>query len=426
MSKLYQVFIIGGLIRSLLPTLVPSITAILSSSVEITTPITSFKALKEAFYFFNNNIDLYDGGVNHNPPLLVMLLSFINSLPFADVWFHVLFALVDVVIAWHLVRINRWYKMYTSKRTGKTVASYNDDLIASFYLFNPLVLLSNLSHSTIAFVWLFLVVAVYQVAVKRQASIAIISLAISTYLSFNSLYLLPSILGLIHATSTSRNVGQIYILNIAVFFTTLAILASLSFAFTSSWQFLDNCYLSVILFEKITPNVGLWWYIFTEMFEFFTPFYIGMFNIYSFIFIIPLTLKLFEFKKVPKQGDSLLAIVLTLLWISFTKSYPTIGDLGFVLSLIPIFRGTVLPYCKVILITGMTLMVSLLLSPIFYYCWIVLGNGNSNFFYSINLIWGGVHILAIMDLLWAKLISDYSVENSINEEDIRKLNLAQL
>ena len=77
-------------------------------------------------------------------------------------------------------------------------------------------------------------------------------------------------------------------------------------------------------------------------------------------------------------------------------------------------------------ITGITLIVGLLLSPIFYYIWIVLGSGNANFFYSISLIMGGVHILLLMDILWTKLSIDYYDENGIDINSKDKPVLAQI
>ena len=79
-------------------------------------------------------------------------------------------------------------------------------------------------------------------------------------------------------------------------------------------------------------------------------------------------------------GDSFLAVILCLCWISFIKPYPILGDLGIVLSLLPILNDTIVQYCKLKYITGMTLIIGLLLAPIFYYIWIVLGTGNANFF----------------------------------------------
>ncbi|KAG7660917.1 uncharacterized protein J8A68_005592 [[Candida] subhashii] len=425
MSKLNQVFIIGGLIRFLLPTIFPSIVEILGSKVEITTPINAYKSLQEAFYYLQQGIDLYDGGVNHHPPILVIILSFINALPFNQIIFHLLYSLIDLFIAWRIVQLNRWYNDYNSKRIGKQYIAFNDNLIALFYLFNPLIIITNLSHSTIVFSWAFIMEALNQVVLGRNTSRAMIALANATYLSFTPIYLLAPMLALAHSIgSEKKDYSKMYIHGLTIFICTVGLLMILSFASTASSQFFEQCYMTVILFKKITPNVGLWWYLFTEMFEFFTPFYVGMFNFYSIIYVIPITLRLFEYKSTPKQGDSFLALVLVYLWVSFTKSYPTFGDLGLALSIIPIFKNTIIPYCKFIYVTGLTLIITLLLSPIFYYCWIVLGNGNANFFYSINLLWGGVHILIIMDLIWGKLIYDYILQNNIS--DITKLNLAQI
>lgn len=425
MGKLLQVFIIGGFIRFLLPTFIPSITTTLSSTVELNTPITSFKSLLEAIYFFNHDIDLYDGGVNHHPPLVIILASWISVFPFSQVLFNLVYTVTDLLIAWKIVQLNQWYNNSRSKIAGFQVTGFNDDLIACFYLFNPLVILTNLSHSTVVFTWYFIIESLTQITLKRNVVRSMIAFAVATYLSFNALYLLPSVLGLALKTFPTTAIKLLRV-SLVIYLGSLLLLASASFAFTSSWRFLDNCYLAVVFFKKITPNVGLWWYLFTEMFEFFTPFYLGMFNLYSFSFIVPIAMRLFESKAAPELGDSFLAVLLSLLWISFTKSYPTIGDLGFALSILPIFKGTVLPYCKMIYVSSMTLVTALILSPIFYYCWIVLGNGNANFFYSINLIWGGVHILILMDLLWAKLIIDYGVENDVCKEQLKKINLAQI
>lgn len=425
MGKLLQVFIIGGLIRFLLPTFIPSITTTLSSTVELNTPITSFKSLLEAIYFWNHDIDLYDGGVNHHPPLLVIMASWISFLPPSYVWFNLAYTVMDLSIAWKIVQLNKWYNNSRSKIVGSQITGFNNDLVAYFYLFNPLIILTNLSHSTVVFTWYFIVESLTQIVQKRNIVRSMIAFAVATYLSFNALYLFPSVLGLALKTF-STTTTKLLRASLAVYFGSLLLLGLASFAFTSSWKFVDNCYLAVIYFKKITPNVGLWWYLFTEMFEFFTPFYLGMFNLYSFSFILPIAMRLFESNATPELGDSFLAVLLSLLWISFTKPYPTIGDLGFALSILPIFKGTVLPYCKLIYVSSLTLVTSLILSPIFYYCWIVLGNGNANFFYSINLIWGGVHILILMDLLWAKLIVDYGVENDICKKELEQLSLAQI
>ncbi|ABN66770.2 predicted protein [Scheffersomyces stipitis CBS 6054] len=429
MSGLNQVLVLGALVRFVVPSVLPQVTDVLSSIVEISTPVNSFKSLLEAFYYLHHNINLYDGGVNHHPPLLVVLLSLLDEYipaPFSGIVFNVIYTAIDVYIAIVLVKLNRWYQNYNSTRLGRPVHGFSDDLIAIFYLFNPLIILTNLSHSTLVFTFLFIIESLNQLLISDNVPRSMIALSIASYLSLNSLFLVIPILALAKAALKNKTEKQVYFEGGAIFLTTSGLLFLCSFAVTASFDFLSSVYGTVIMFDKISPNVGLWWYLFTEMFQFFTPLYVGIFNIFSGVFILPLTLRLFEFKDIAPAGDSFLAVVLSIVWISFTKSYPTVGDLAFGLSLLPIFKSTIYPYSKYTFVYGMTLLISLLLSPIFYYCWIVLGNGNSNFFYSINLIWGAVHIFIISDLLWGKLVADYLEQNKVPEAERSKIRLSQI
>ena len=200
------------------------------------------------------------------------------------------------------------------------------------------------------------------------------------------------------------------------------------FAITSSTPFFEHCYLVPILFRRISPNLGLWWYFFTEMFEFFTPFFTGVFNLFSVLFVVPITLRFNDatsLKERVNTGDAFFAVFASYLWLVFTKLYPAVGDFGLILSMIPIFQTTFLPYCTYGPVAALVLLGSLILSPIFYYCWIVLGNGNSNFFYSINLVWGIVHGLVIMDMMWGKLTYDYVRVNKLSRSQQKTLRLAQ-
>lgn len=424
---------IGFVLRVGLPTVFPALPFQLSTTLELATPINSYLSLHEAFFYLQNNINPYDGGVNHHPPLLVIFFNLfkeVTSPTVFEVLVNVLFAVVDVVIALHLVEINNWYNGYRSTRTKPatrtkpstksrfsttgSLGKLSDELIISFYLFNPIIILTNLAHSALPLTLVFLTTSLVQLVKYKNLPRSMMSLGIASYLSYSPMYLIIPMLAMAHKLIPVDTLGRIYFQGPAIFISTCCLLFFSSVILTSSLDFLDQCYGVIIRFDKIQPNVGLWWYFFTEMFEFFTPFYLGVFNLFSFLFIIPLTIRFFEVDGT--LGDSFLAFFLCYIWVSFLKSYPTIGDLGFGLSLAPIFSHTIFPYCKLIYVTGLTLLISLLLSPIFYYCWIVLGNGNSNFFYSINLIWGAVHVLILMDFIWGKMISDYCDENGIEEK----------
>lgn len=408
------VLAVGGLIRAVLP-LVPGLTSTLASTIEVSTPVNSFKALHEAFYYINHNIALYDGGVVHHPPLVVVFFAYLNAIPYASIIFNLLWTAADVGMAYKLVQINRWYHQRHSKAAPLVV--FDDHLIAAFVLFNPLLLATNLAHSTLSLALFLVVESLEQLVIEHLVPRAVMALTVAAYINFSHIYLMVPLFALAHAVYGPK----VYKKGLAVFVTSVVALFGASYAITNSTNFL-SCYTTVINFKKITPNLGLWWYLFTEMFDFFTPFYIGLFNTYSVLFIVPLAIRLFE----TQSGDSLLAFVMAATWISFTKSYPTVGDLGFVLALLPIFRGTVIPHCKFVPITLLTLLIALLLSPIFYYCWIVLGNGNSNFFYSINLIWGVVHVLVLADFIWGRLTYDYINFHGLSKEKAAKLRLTQL
>lgn len=331
------------------------------------------------------------------------------------------------------------------KRLGRKVIGASDSVIVGFYMLNPLLVLTTLSQSTLVFGMLFVVESISQIVLEHNLYRGMMSLALASYLTLSPLYLLVPVLTLAHAI-LKMSWQEVYVVGSGIFVGSLMLLIMASFAMTSSFQFVYACYGTALMFDKITPNLGLWWYLFTEMFEYFTPFYKGLFNIYGGIFIIPITMRFWEVstestqsevietddksevvnksnksveEKSPKSslvaiGDSFLAVVLSYFWLSFTKSYPSYGDLAFGLSFLPIFSSTILPYCRYSIITALILLGSLLLGPIFYYSWIVLGSGNSNFFYSITLFYGGVHIAIIMDLIWAKLSYDYQGKNRGN------------
>ena len=88
-----------------------------------------------------------------------------------------------------------------------------------------------------------------------------------------------------------------------------------------------------LLLPDLTPNVGLWWYFFIEMFDSFRSFFLVVFQLHLLIYVLPLILRLHR---------NPLAIITTLTGIiSIFKSYPSVSDLALYLGLLslhtPIF-----------------------------------------------------------------------------------------
>lgn len=96
------------------------------------------------------------------------------------------------------------------------------------------------------------------------------------------------------------------------------------------WNFLSFCHCR-LNHRDLKPNIGLFWYFFTEMFEHFRTLFLITFQMNATIlYSVPLTIKL---HKLPV----FLATILTAL-ITIFRSYPCVGDVAFYLALFPLWK----------------------------------------------------------------------------------------
>lgn len=99
----------------------------------------------------------------------------------------------------------------------------------------------------------------------------------------------------------------------------------------SQWKFLSSS--SRFYHTDLQPNIGLFWYFFTEMFEHFRTLFLYTFQMNATIlYLFPLTIKL-------HKKPLLLATILTAL-ITIFRSYPCIGDVAFYMSLFPLWKSS--------------------------------------------------------------------------------------
>jgi phosphatidylinositol glycan class U len=111
---------------------------------------------------------------------------------------------------------------------------------------------------------------------------------------------------------------------------------------TGSWDFLGATYGVRLLLPDLTPNVGLWWYFFIEMFDSFREFFLGVFWLHAASYMPGLTIRL-------HKQPLFVACTLTGIFAIFTP-YPSIADAALYLSLIPLFRH--LFPCRCFLLLG--------------------------------------------------------------------------
>jgi GPI-anchor transamidase subunit U len=163
-----------------------------------------------------------------------------------------------------------------------------------------------------------------------------------------------------------------------------------------------------LLLPDLTPNVGLWWYFFIEIFDSFRSFFLVVFQLHLLIYVAPLCIRLSRYP---------LSIITTLLGlISIFKSYPSVSDLSLYLSLLSLQVKVTSSTPEVVELTiGMryaflafsVLSYAALLGPAFLHLWIYAGSGNANFFYAITLVYSLAQIILVGDALYAMVKLDW-------------------
>lgn len=111
----------------------------------------------------------------------------------------------------------------------------------------------------------------------------------------------------------------------------LACLFYASYRIMNSWSFIGNTVGFILTVPDLRPNIGLYWYFFTEMFEHFRWLFIASFQInVGLLYIVPLALRL-------RRDPMLLAFSYLAIGAIF-KSYPCLGDVGFYMALLPLWK----------------------------------------------------------------------------------------
>lgn len=182
---------------------------------------------------------------------------------------------------------------------------------------------------------------------------------------------------------------------------TLAVLLQMSYFITGSWEFLSSTYGIQLTLTDLTPNVGLWWYFFIEMFDSFRSFFLAVFWLHLSSYVGALSIRI--------RNQPLAVITLLLGIFAIFKPYPSISDTSLFLAMVPLYRH-VFPLMRYTFVVAATILYATFLGPAFYYLWIYAGSGNANFFYAITLVWSLGQILLVSDLTFAVLRDEWEVE----------------
>ncbi|KAI7892047.1 GPI transamidase-like protein component PIG-U [Mucor mucedo] len=373
----------------------PSVANTLVERVELSTPVTSFKRLTEGVYLYNNNVPPYDGGVFHQSPLLLCLFSFFMTLPSFTI--PLVYSLMDIIIAHSLSNITRLKQqrdtLTTRLEVERDIQPILPETVAALYLLNPLTILSCVSKSTLLFTNLSIILSLLS-ALKGKTKPTLFWIALASYLSFYPVMLTPALLLVLD--------NQKIVYSVGLFVGCLSILFGLSRVFVGSWDFVNSTYGTIIFVTDLTPNVGMFWYFFIEIFDQFRSFFMVVFQFHTFIFTAPICIKL---RHQPVFAMTVLCGVMAIF-----KSYPSASDASLYLALVPI-GDELFKYCRYGFLISNLFLYASGLAPIFWHLWIYAGSGNANFFYAITLVYNLGQVLLLVDLVYAALRREFDVKN---------------
>ncbi|KAJ5225347.1 hypothetical protein N7468_006572 [Penicillium chermesinum] len=403
------VFAGAFVLRLVLVFLFPSLPDLLTGRVEVSTPVNSFKRLQEGLFLYTRNVSPYDGGVFHQAPLLLPLFALLPDVTQYPLPTALFFFGVDLVNA---------YALSTISDSGQSVKSrlhsamrkhirWDGASVAAWFLFNPFTIATCLARSTSVFTTSGILFAVSN-AVEGNSINAMLAIGFASYLSLYPALLFVPVLLLcydFHAEKSKQSLNTtVFVLqHTAIFLGSLTGLLAISCLITGNfWEFMSATYGFHLLVPDLTPNVGLWWYFFIEMFDSFRAFFLGVFWLHLASYAGGLT---FRLRRQP------LFIVSSLLGVfAIFKPYPSISDASLYLALLPLYRH-LFPLMRYTFFAISALLYSSLLGPAFYHLWIYAGSGNANFFYAITLVWSlGLSIL-LADFLFAGLRDEWEQDH---------------
>lgn len=229
------------------------------------------------------------------PPLTrqaPLLLAFFTTLPSSAIATNLVYILLDVFSALALITI---------ASTGISVAPSNRKeaewppwAVAAAFLFNPFTVATCLARPTVVFTNTAILTAISK-AVRGNGAAAVLALAMASYLSLYPILLLPPMILLSWDSLAAKTggLGKFAVKQTGVFAVAIAGLGGLSWLITGySWEFLASTYGVHLLLPDLTPNVGLWWYFFIEMFDSFRNFFLCVFQLHLAVYVAGLCIRL--------------------------------------------------------------------------------------------------------------------------------------
>lgn len=229
----------------------------------------------------------------------------------------------------------KWDSVAIGAAYAFTIYKMSTDGLTCFrYIFNPFTIATCIGRPTSVFTNCAILYAIAK-AVEGKSLSSMLALALAAYLSLYPALLFPPIFLLCYDQSRKRGKPAspfaFSLTHFSVFSASIAWFLYVSYLLTGgSWEFLSSTYGVHLLLPDLTPNIGLWWYFFIEMFDSFREFFLGVFWLHLGGYVGGLCIRL--------RSQPLFIITSLLGIFAIFKPYPSISDTSLYFALLPLYR----------------------------------------------------------------------------------------
>ncbi|XP_066583205.1 phosphatidylinositol glycan anchor biosynthesis class U protein [Prorops nasuta] len=389
----------------------------ISNRVEVSTALNSWKRVTEGIYLYNFGVDPYIGDLFHETPIGLFIFTFIQKY-LSHSMLLILFVATDILTASLLALTAKNYsaelirKQKNEKLQYGTNKSYDNRTISTLYisasyLFNPYIIMNCVGLTTTVFTNLLYSIALLSMT-KCSMFLSCISIACLTLQGLYPASLIVPAIMYFTRLKKGKDKRNSIVLMVTTYLSILITLFAISYHITGSWSFIRNTIGFILTVPDLRPNIGLYWYFFTEMFEHFRWLFIASFQInVSLLYIVPLALRL--------RQDPMLLAFSYLAIVAIFKSYPCIGDVGFYMSLLPLWKH-LFQHMQQGFIVGCFMLFCTVFAPTVWHQWIYSRSANANFYFGVTLAFAIAQIFLLTDILFASVKHEFAIRHGINRE----------
>ncbi|KAI3388309.1 hypothetical protein SNEBB_006550 [Seison nebaliae] len=394
----------------------------LSKRCELVTLENSHENILNANYLMRNGINVYDSSIIHQTPVLLSLLHLFKN----DYNHFIFLLLLDIINAiliflithkilekskFHdeclvsgnqIQKISPFIKMNEKEFVSKSFLAF------SLYLLCPIIIAQQITLTTTTIQNFFVLIILYESLKKNSFFASIFISFASVVISIYFILLIPPMVLMCSQTETKKkyenvenkdSIYSIYKINWTILIQTIIFLVAFlkcfiycNYLIYGSYDFIQSTYLFSLKIDDMSPNVGVLWYLFLEMFEHFHLFFVVVMQIHLAIYCIPLSIRFFD--------HQYFVYIIQMYIIAIGKPNPCLGDTFLILCLIPSFYHLI-SYLQVSIVIITILSSCLSMMSVMWHIWLVAGSGNANFYFAITLGYSCAHIFFLNDLLRA-------------------------